>query len=185
MGTGHEQVVELAHGLAAAAHKDGEALVAIGLDAIGVDMHHQGADLTAGSCADRHRERCEGHRLLAIAPPGGQGPHQRPGLSLAAGVVLGTVVVAGVALGGEWEWLETTGDNTLKSERWPPTRLAAAGCSRPARESAPQRCCYRVPTPIEVRLHGSWAWFVWLSWFSNLGNGCPHLAKNGVSGVNA
>jgi len=30
-----------------------------GLDTIRVDVHHQGADLAAGSDADRHQERCE------------------------------------------------------------------------------------------------------------------------------
>jgi hypothetical protein len=42
-------------------------LVAIGLDAIRVDVHHQGANLAAGSGADRHRERCDGRGPLAHA----------------------------------------------------------------------------------------------------------------------
>ena len=65
MGASHGHVSGLADGLAAAADVDGEALVGKGLDAIGVDVHHQGADLAAGSGADRYRGRCEGHRPLA------------------------------------------------------------------------------------------------------------------------
>ena len=36
-------------GLAAAANGNREALMAIGLDAIGIDMHHQSTDLAAGT----------------------------------------------------------------------------------------------------------------------------------------
>ena len=57
--TGHK--AELAQGLAAAALKYVEVLVAIGLDAIRVDVHHQGSDLAAGSGADHRRDMCEGH----------------------------------------------------------------------------------------------------------------------------
>ena len=72
MGVGHGLVAKLADGLAAAADVDGEALVGKGLDAIGIDVHHQGADLAAGSGADRHRERCEGHRPRARRRHGGK-----------------------------------------------------------------------------------------------------------------
>ena len=61
MGTGHEHVAELAHGLAAAAVVDGEALVAVGLDATLVEVHHQAEDLAAGSGADRHVRNGLGH----------------------------------------------------------------------------------------------------------------------------
>lgn len=62
MGRGYGHSPGLADGLAVAAHKDGEAFVAIGLDAIGVVVHHEGAALAAVSGADRHKERCEGYR---------------------------------------------------------------------------------------------------------------------------
>ena len=44
----------------------------------------------------------------------------------------------------------------------------------PARGSAPRRCCHRVARPAQVRHSGSWAWFVWLRWYSNQGNGPAH-----------
>jgi hypothetical protein len=72
MGTGHGHGAQLADGLAAAADVDGEALMGIGLDAIRVDVHHQGADLAARSGADRHRGRCEGHRPRARRRHGGK-----------------------------------------------------------------------------------------------------------------
>jgi len=40
---------QLYDGLTAAAHGGGDALLAIGLDAIGIGMQNQGAELTAGS----------------------------------------------------------------------------------------------------------------------------------------
>jgi hypothetical protein len=46
--------------------------VAIGLDAIRIDVHDQAADFAAGSFADRHRERCEGHRPRARRNSGGK-----------------------------------------------------------------------------------------------------------------
>ena len=63
--TVHGHGAKLAHGLAAAANEDGEALVAIGLDAIWEDVHYQGADLAAASGADHQRERSEANRLRA------------------------------------------------------------------------------------------------------------------------
>ena len=44
----------------------------------------------------------------------------------------------------------------------------------PAPGSVPRRCCHRVARPAQVRHSGSWAWFVWLRWFSNQGNGPAH-----------
>ena len=41
-------------GLTAAAKGNCVALMAIGLDAIGIDMHHQSTDLAAGTGGDRH-----------------------------------------------------------------------------------------------------------------------------------
>jgi hypothetical protein len=54
-GPGHRHEAQLADGLAAAAEVDGVALVAVGLDAIRVDVHHQSPDLAAEGGADRHR----------------------------------------------------------------------------------------------------------------------------------
>jgi len=77
----HRYEVQLAGGLAAAAEVDGVAFVAVGLDAIRVDVHHQAADLAAKSCADNHRGVFEGHRPRA-------------------GAAIGTVGEAGAAPGG-------------------------------------------------------------------------------------
>ena len=45
-------------GLASTTKGNSVALMAILLDAIGIDMHHQGTDLAAGTGGDRHgRER--------------------------------------------------------------------------------------------------------------------------------
>ena len=41
------------------------ALMAIGLDAIGIDMHHQSTDLAAGTGGDRHGRNGVGHRPSA------------------------------------------------------------------------------------------------------------------------
>lgn len=51
MGKGHGHVTELFDWLAAAPDERGDALVAMGLDAIGIDVEHQGADFAAGSGA--------------------------------------------------------------------------------------------------------------------------------------
>ena len=32
--------------------------------------------------------------------------------------------------------------------------------------------------PAQVRHNGSWAWFVWLRWYSNQGNGPAHLLQH-------
>ena len=61
MGLGHGHEANLFDGLATTAQGDIEALMAKGLDAIGIDVHHQGADLAAGNGADRSQERREGH----------------------------------------------------------------------------------------------------------------------------
>ena len=72
MGAGHGHIAELLDRLAAAGDGLGDALMAIGLDAIRIDVHDQAADFAAGSFADRHRERCEGHRPRARRNSGGK-----------------------------------------------------------------------------------------------------------------
>lgn len=57
MGAGYVHGPELADRLPAAAHKDGATLVAIDLDAIGVDVHQQSTNLAERISEDRH---CEG-----------------------------------------------------------------------------------------------------------------------------
>ena len=54
MSKGHGHVTELFDWLAAAPDERGDVLVAMGLDAIWIDVEHQGADFAAGSGADRH-----------------------------------------------------------------------------------------------------------------------------------
>ena len=49
MGAGHRHIAELLDRLTATADGLGDALVAIGLDAIGIDVHDQAADFAAGS----------------------------------------------------------------------------------------------------------------------------------------
>ena len=53
LGAGHGHIAELLDRLAAAADGLGDALMAIGLDAIGLDVEHEGADFATGS-GDRH-----------------------------------------------------------------------------------------------------------------------------------
>ncbi len=77
-------------------------LVAIGLDAIGVDVHQQGAALAAGGGADHHRERCEGHRPRTRCLPGRKDRGSRQAWILAAGVAWGTVGEAGAENGAGW-----------------------------------------------------------------------------------
>lgn len=78
MAMGHRLGAELAHGFAAAAHKDGQELVGISLDAIWVVGHHQAAALAAGRGADRILSWMEGQ-------------HQWPGLILVARMLCGTL----------------------------------------------------------------------------------------------
>jgi hypothetical protein len=54
MGTGCGHVPDLFDRLAAAAHRLGDPLMAIGLDPIGIDVQHQGADFAAGGGGNRH-----------------------------------------------------------------------------------------------------------------------------------
>ncbi len=61
-----------------------------------------------------------------------------------------------------------------RPQRRPPARSASAGHSGPTPGSAPRRCCHRVAPAAQVRQHGAWAWFVWLRWSSNQGNGPAH-----------
>ena len=70
MGAGHGQIAELLDRLTAAADGLGDALMAIGLDAIRIDVHDQAADFAAGSFADRHGGRGVGRQLVA-RPHGG------------------------------------------------------------------------------------------------------------------
>ena len=66
MGAGHGHIAELLDRLAAAADRLGDALVAIGLDAIGIDVHDQAADLLmnqslgSGGCDPKSSNRLEG-----------------------------------------------------------------------------------------------------------------------------
>ena len=78
MGLGHGHEADLLDRLTATAEGDIEALMAIGLDAIGIDMHHQGADFAAGGLADRHGRNGVGHRLLASPRRLLQGPRSGP-----------------------------------------------------------------------------------------------------------
>jgi hypothetical protein len=89
-GTGHGHGPDLAHGFAAAAKKGGEALVAIGLDAIRVGVHHQGADLAGGAVLIAI-ERGAKDSDPAPAPLRRQGPPQRPSLIFVAKVEWGGV----------------------------------------------------------------------------------------------
>jgi hypothetical protein len=53
--------------------------MAKGLDAIGIDMHHQGTDFAAGGLTDRHGRNGVGHRSFASPRRLLQGP--RSGLA--------------------------------------------------------------------------------------------------------
>ncbi len=55
--TSHRHVAQLADELAPPADVNGKDLMAIGLDAIWVDVPHQATDLAAGSGVDRHKGR--------------------------------------------------------------------------------------------------------------------------------
>jgi hypothetical protein len=90
----------LLNGLAAAAKRNGVALMAIGLDAncfaeakgYGIDMHHQPADFAAGSRGDRHGRKGAEHPPQRPPPERLQGLRQQPGLIFAAAWVGGSVV---------------------------------------------------------------------------------------------
>lgn len=78
MAMGYGLGAEHAHGLVAAAQKDGETLVGTWLDAIWVVGHHQAAALAAVRGADR-------------IVPWMEGQHQWPGLILVARMLCGTL----------------------------------------------------------------------------------------------
>jgi len=59
-------------GLAAATKGHRVALMAIALDAIWIDMHHQSTDLAAGTGGDRHGRNGVGHRPSAPRLSGGK-----------------------------------------------------------------------------------------------------------------
>ena len=71
-------------GLTAAAKGNCVALMAISLDAIGIDMHHQSTDLAAGTGGDRHGRERRGTPAKRPPPELQQGLRQQPGLILAA-----------------------------------------------------------------------------------------------------
>jgi hypothetical protein len=52
--------------------------------------------------------------------------------------------------------------------------LAAAGRGVPVLGSVPRRCSHPLARPGRVRQSRSWAWSVWLRWFSNQRNGPAH-----------
>jgi hypothetical protein len=60
------------------------------LDLIGPEVQHHGTDFAAEGGADRHREWGEEHQPQAKCRHRGKG-RVRPGLTLAAGVALGSV----------------------------------------------------------------------------------------------
>ena len=68
---------QLFDGLPAAAHGGGDALVAIGLDAIWIGVEHQGAELTAGGGGNRasHNRAARPH----LNPPAAPGASTRLG----------------------------------------------------------------------------------------------------------
>ena len=78
MGFGHGHKADLFDGLTATAQGDIEALMAKGLDAIWIDMHHQGTDFAAGGLADRHGRNGVGHRSCASPRRLLQGPRSGP-----------------------------------------------------------------------------------------------------------
>ena len=65
-------------GLTATAKGNCVALMAIGLDAIGIDMHHQSTDLAAGTGGDRHGRNGVGRSPSAPPPEWLQGLHSSP-----------------------------------------------------------------------------------------------------------
>jgi hypothetical protein len=80
MGFGHGHETDLFDGLTSTAQGDIEAPMAKGLDAIWVDVHHQGADFAAGGLADRHGRKRRGTPLLRLTPQAVARTAQRPGL---------------------------------------------------------------------------------------------------------
>jgi len=64
-------------GATATAIEDRETLGIVGLDSIGIDVHHQLADLAAGS-GGRHLKKSEGHPRNAPACSRRQGPRSGP-----------------------------------------------------------------------------------------------------------
>ena len=98
MGEGHGHVAHLFDRLAAAADGLGDALVAVFLDAIGIDVEHEGADFAAGS-GDRHgRKAWDATRLPGPVAAARTASHRKvrqrvsqPGLILAAAAGWGMV----------------------------------------------------------------------------------------------
>ncbi len=68
----------------------------------------------------------------------------------------------------------------VRSWRSAPSTTATSSsisCCSPWRASsgiAHRQCCHPVAAPSQLRHDGSWAWSVWLSWFSKQGNGPAH-----------
>jgi hypothetical protein len=94
MGIFCRDQAELFDGLAAATDGGGDALVAIGLDAIGIGMQHQEADLAAGSGGACPENNPRGRRGTPRPRPAGAEAArtaQRPGLILAASDAVGTL----------------------------------------------------------------------------------------------
>ena len=66
MGLLGRDEAQLPDGLAATAEGDHLALMAIGLDAIRIDMQHQGTDGAAGTGGDRHGRNGVGRPICAL-----------------------------------------------------------------------------------------------------------------------
>ena len=95
--TGHRMGIfcrdqaELFHRLAAATDGGGDALMAIGLDAIWIGVEHQEADLAAGSGGACHGRERRGTPRPRPAGAEAARTAQQPGLILAASDAVGTL----------------------------------------------------------------------------------------------
>ena len=82
MGLLSRNEAHLFNGLASTTKGNSVALMAILLDAIGIDMHHQGTDLAAGTGGDRHGRNGVGHPPCASRPSGCMDCDSSPARSL-------------------------------------------------------------------------------------------------------
>jgi hypothetical protein len=158
--------------LADAAH------LGLGDAALDAQGGHQGIDLAGGDAADvgLHHHGIEGlihpaagledrgQEAAGCAVWGSAGRCRPPGWpGCGAGSRCGSRVAPRCARGGR-----------RRSRRRPPARSAAAGHARTSSGISSPAVLPSSSGARRVRHHGSWAWFVWLRWFSNQGHGPAH-----------